>query len=108
MTDRDYKNWLTFYIVVESGRIVKTTSAGPNDLIGMTIDDVSQWVTSNGGEIYPISPAGWHTCADQRNVVCDACESVNHPRDLMTYAVVMRRLAPLKEPLGFLDRFEKH
>ena len=107
MADRDYRSWLTFYVVVESGRIIKDTSAGPSDLKGMKFDKVSRWVRSNGGEIYPISPAGWHTCVDQPNVSCGACESVNHPSDRMIYGVVMRRVARLEEPVGLLEMYER-
>jgi hypothetical protein len=107
MTNRDYKTWLTFYVVVESGRIVKHTCAGPNDLKSMTLDEVSQWVRSNGGDIYPISPAGCHTCVDEPNVSCGACESVNHPSDRMAYGIVVKRAAPLKELVGFREMYDR-
>jgi hypothetical protein len=34
-------------------------------------------------------------------------QSVNHPNDRMTYYLVAKRSAPLKELVGFLETYER-
>jgi hypothetical protein len=80
---------LALYVVVESGRIVEQSLG--TDLKGMTLDALSQKMRSIGGKVYPITPAGWHTCVDQSGIQCGACESVNHPTERMTYGILMKR-----------------
>lgn len=100
MNGRDYKTWPTVHITVASGRVVSETPAGgPQDLIGKTIDEVSQWVRSNGGDIYPIGQ--YHTCCDGEwhpDLICAACESPKTTPD-GTYGVVVRRAAPVERVL---------
>ena len=92
MNDRDYKTWISAYIRVDAGRVVRETSAGAQDLIGKTLDEVSQWVLSDGGDIYPVGRL-WHTCCDWPRDPCGACESPMNEPD--AYGVVVRRTAPL-------------
>jgi hypothetical protein len=113
MNGRDYKAWTTIYITVESGRVARETPAGgPQDLIGKTLDEVSQWVLLDGGGIYPIG--GYrHTCCDgdwHPDLVCVACESPRGGTD-GAYGVIVKRVIPLKESAGFramIDRVDAH
>lgn len=79
-----------YRIYVESGRIVRSDPRSP-DLERKTLEEFSRWVESVGGWIYPLSSGGWHTCVDQPNVACGACESVNHPSDRKSYNVILKR-----------------
>jgi hypothetical protein len=91
MTIDDNKGaYRAYHIVVESGKIVQSSPRSP-DLERKTLEEFSRWVESVGGWIYPLSAAGWHTCADQPNVPCGACESVNHPSERMSYNVMLKR-----------------
>ena len=94
--DDNKDHYHAYCISVESGKIVQSTPRSP-DLERKTFDEFSRWVESVNGRIYPLSPAGWHTCSDQPHVPCGACESVNHPSDRMSYVVMLMR-AELSRP----------
>jgi hypothetical protein len=89
-TTEEKTHYLAYLIYVESGRIVQSDPRSP-DLERKTLEEFSRWVESVGGWIYPLSPAGWHTCADRPNVPCGACESVNHPSERISYNVMLKR-----------------
>jgi|HubBroStandDraft_6_1064221.scaffolds.fasta_scaffold821049_1 hypothetical protein len=109
MNGRDYRMWTTICITVESGRVVKETPpGGPQDLIGKTLDDVSQWVRLNGGDIYPIG-GHRHTCCDgdwHPDLPCAACAS---PRGSTNgaYGVVVKRAAPVAEGISCSEIVER-
>jgi hypothetical protein len=81
--------YMVYRISVEFGKIVQSSPRCP-DLERKTFDEANRLVESRHGRIYPLSLAGAHTCLDQKNVPCDACESVNHPADRMSYVVMFK------------------
>jgi hypothetical protein len=96
----------TVYIRVDSSKVIREVSAavGAQDLVGKTLDEVSQWVLSDGGDIYPIG-SQWHTCCDWPGDPCGACKSpLSEPS---SYGVVVRATAPLAEPGGFLEMIDR-
>ena len=86
---RDPTEWETIYVCVESGKVVAAASWN-HYLLGKSFDLISQWVLREGGEIRATSPAGWHTCVDEPNVPCCACECVNQPNHPMGYVLTVR------------------
>ena len=86
---RDPTEWEKIYVGVESGKVVSSASWN-HELLGQSFALISQWVVREGGEIRAISPAGWHTCIDQPNVPCGACECVNQPSHPMGYSLSVR------------------
>ena len=61
---------------LDSSRVIRETSAavGARVLIGKALDEVSQWVLSDGGDIYTIG-SQWHTCCDWPGDPCGSCKS---------------------------------
>ena|SRR6267378_7090685 len=105
MNDLDYKTWMTVYIRVDSGRVVREVSAvGAQVLVGKTLDEVSQWVLSDGGDIYPVGTQ-WHTCCDWPDDPCCACKSPKS--EPCSYGVVVRATTPLAKPGGFLEMIDR-
>jgi hypothetical protein len=106
MNDPACNAWITVYIRVDSGRIVKEVSAaiGAQVLVGKTLDEVAQWVLSDGGDIYPVG-AQWHTCSDWPSDPCYACKSPQS--EPCSYGVVVRATAPLTKPGGFLEMIDR-
>ena len=95
---------------LDSSRVIRETSAavGARVLIGKTLDEVSQWVLSDGGDIYTIG-SQWHTCCDWPGDPCGSCKSPQSEPSF--YGVVVRATAPLAVPGGFLamiDRVSVH
>jgi len=82
-------HYTVYRISVEFGKIVQSSPRCP-DLERKMFDEATRLVESRRGWIYPLSLAGSHTCLDQSNVPCDACESVNHPTDHVSYIVMMK------------------
>lgn len=80
----------TFGIVVQSGKVVAASNVRPQDLIGKTFDEIVRLVKSRNGEMYQVSTAGWHTCADWPNDVCAACEAKDEKNGTMQYHVRLR------------------
>jgi hypothetical protein len=106
MNDPDYNTWITVYIRVDSGGVVREVSAsvGAQVLVGKTLDEVSQWVASDGGDIYPIG-SQWHTCCDWPGDPCCACKSPKS--EPSSYGVVVRGSAPKIEHGGFLEMIDR-
>ena len=86
---RDPTEWEKIYVGVESGKVVSAPSWNPY-LLGKSFDLISQWVLREGGEIHAISPVGWHTCVDEPNLPCGACECVDDPKHPMGYVLTVK------------------
>jgi len=67
-------------IYIEHGAVA-LASRDIEFLIGKTLDEVRQVVKERNGKLERISSVGFHTCVDQPNELCSACEdSKEDPR----------------------------